>query len=37
MFSQEPVVAGCPNSSLYIIGRDEWNALWSGRYAPGTG
>jgi hypothetical protein len=37
VFSTDPVVTACADGSIYVIGKDNWNALWSGHYLPGVG
>jgi len=37
IFSTDPVVTACGDGSIYIIGKDNWNSLWSGHYVPGGG
>ncbi len=37
VFSTDPQLTACPDGSLYVIGKDNFNALWSGHYIPGTG
>lgn len=31
-----PKIAGCPNGDLYIVGRDNFNGLWTRRYQAST-
>ncbi len=35
VFSTDPVIAACPDGSFYIVGKDNYNALWSKHYIPG--
>jgi hypothetical protein len=37
VFATDPAIAACPDGSIYVVGKDNYNALWSGRYIPGTG
>lgn len=37
VFSTDPVITSCSDGSLYLIGKDNYNSLWSGHYIPGTG
>jgi hypothetical protein len=36
VFSTDPVVTACDDGSIYVIGKDNWNALWSGQYIGGS-
>ena len=36
-FSTDPIVTACGDGSVYVIGKDTFNSMWSGRYIPGTG
>ena len=31
------MVAACGDGSIYVVGKDSFNALWSRRYIPGAG
>ena len=37
VFSTDPVLTACGDGSLYVVGKDNYNVLWSGHYIPGTG
>ena len=37
IFATDPAVTSCADGSVYLVGKDSWNSLWSGRYIPGTG
>ncbi len=37
VFATDPSIAACEDGSLYVIGRDNYNALWSMHFVPGTG
>ena len=30
-----PVITSCGDGSIYLIGKDNYNSLWSGHYIPG--
>ena len=36
-FTTDPAIAACVDGSIYVVGKDNSSALWSGRYIPGTG
>jgi hypothetical protein len=36
IFASLPKIAGCPNGDLYVVGRDNFNGLWTRRYSSGT-
>ena len=35
VFATDPVIASCNDGSLYLVGKDNYNSLWSGHYIPG--
>jgi hypothetical protein len=35
-FATDPVITACGDGSLYLVGKDKYNALWSGHYIPGA-
>ena len=37
MFATDPVIAASGDGSLYLVGKDNYNSIWSGRFVPGTG
>ena len=37
VFATDPVMSAAPDGSIYIVGRDNSNAIWSGHYVPGSG
>ena len=37
VFASDPVVASGPGGGAYVIGKDKWGAIWTGRYSPTEG
>ena len=36
VFSTDPVITSCRDGSVYLIGKDNFNSLWSGHFIPGS-
>jgi hypothetical protein len=36
IFASPPRIAGCPNGDIYVVGRDNFNGLWTRRYSSGS-